>query len=113
MDSDDLSRGFLVSRVLGRGDASVDDAERGPSEGADSNGSAGGPREGGSWGPRGISVSADEGVMDQAQRTEREPRPKSDEMARLVEEDDTEDEIWTSTQDTNRMPDNIKTHGPK
>lgn len=93
VDSDDLSRGFLVSRVLGRGDASVVDEERGPVEGVGSNGSAGAPKSRGKWGPRGISVSADEDVMDQTQRPEGDSRVKGDELAAFVEEDDNRDGI--------------------
>ena len=113
VDSDDLSRGFLVSRVLGRGDAGADDEERGPIAGTGSNIRAGTPNKGGNWGPRGISVSADEGVMDQAQRSERGSRAKGDEMAGLVEEDDSDDEIWNTTQDTNGRAEDTQTHTPK
>ena len=101
VDSDDLSRGFLVSRVLGRGDASVDDEERRPVEAAGSNASAGATKKRGNWGPRGISVSADEDDMNQTPRPE---GAKRDELAVLVEEDDSEDEIWSSNQDTNGRP---------
>lgn len=96
VDSDDLSRGFLVSRVLGRGDASVEDEERGPVGGVGNNGSAGAPKSRGNWGPRGISVSADEDVMDQTQRPEEsegESRVKGDELAALADEDDNRDGI--------------------
>ena len=101
VDSDDLSRGFLVSRVLGRGDASVDDEERRPVEAAGSNASAGATKKRGNWGPRGISVSADEDDMNKTPRLE---GAKRDELAALVEEDDSEDEIWSSNQDTNGRP---------
>lgn len=93
VDSDDLSRGFLVSRVLGRGDVSVEDEERGPAEGVGSNGSVEAPKSRGNWGPRGISVSADEDVMDQTQRPEGEFRVQGDELTALVEEDDNRDGI--------------------
>ena len=107
VDSDDLSRGFLVSRVLGRGEPNVDDEERGSVDGVSSNGSTGVPTKGGKWGPRGISVSADEDMMDQAGQTEGDSRTKDDGLAGLVEEDDSEDEIWSSAQDTNgRLVDN-------
>lgn len=64
VDSNDLSRGFLVSRVLGPGDAGIEDEER---LGLDTTGydsRAPAPRKGVSWGERGISVSADEVVVD-------------------------------------------------
>lgn len=107
VDSDDLSRGFLVSRVLGRGEPNVDDEERGSVDGVSSNGSTGVPTKGGKWGPRGISISADEDMMDQAGQPEGDSRTKDDGLAGLVEEDDSEDEIWSSAQDTNgRLVDN-------
>ena len=113
VDSDDLNRGFLVSRVLGRGDANVDDEERGPVVGAESNGHPGAPKKKGNWGPRGISVSADDDVMDQAHQSERVSRARGDEFAGLTEEEDNEDEIWSSNQDANGRPENTQTHRPK
>ena len=113
VDSDDLSRGFLVSRVLGRGDAGPDDEERGPIAGVGNTIRAGAPKQGGNWGPRGISVSADEDVIDQTQRAGRESLAKDDELAGLVGEDDSDDEIWNSTQDTDGRADNTETHTPK
>ncbi len=107
VDSDDLSRGFLVSRVLGRGNASTDDEERVPVDGAGSNDIARAPKKRGNWGPRGISVSADEDVMDRIQQPGGEIRGNGDELAAFMEEGDSEDEISSSTQDTNsRMDDN-------
>ncbi|CAF9940825.1 MAG: hypothetical protein ALECFALPRED_008879 [Alectoria fallacina] len=77
VDSDDLSRGFLVSRVLGRGDTSMDDEERGPVDGVRNNGSAGvATKKGSNWGTRSISVSADEDVMDQTQQPGRKLQSK-------------------------------------
>lgn len=62
VDSEDLNRGWLVSRLLGRGRASMDEEER-PAIGT--NGDIRRPiSHGGRWGARGISVSADEGVLD-------------------------------------------------
>ena len=113
VDSDDLSRGFLVSRVLGRGDAGIDDEEQGPVVGEGTNGSAGAAKRKGKWGARGVSVSADEDVMDQTQQRNGESRVKGDELASLVEEDDREDEIWSSTQDTNGKPYDDTTHAPR
>ena len=60
VDSEDLSRGFLVSRVLGRGVEAVDDEERIGTNGPDDR-SAGSRKA--RWGPRGVSVSADEGII--------------------------------------------------
>lgn len=110
VDSDDLSRGFLVSRVLGRADPSVDDEERGLVDGVNGNGSAGAPTKGGKWGRRGISVSADEDGVDQTAQPEGNSRTDDDGLAGLVEEDDSEDEIWSSGQDTNGRLEENHTH---
>lgn len=62
VDSEDLNRGWLVRRLLGRGRASMDEEEQ-PAIGT--NGDIRRPiSNGGRWGARGISVSADEGVLD-------------------------------------------------
>lgn len=61
VDSEDLSRGWLVSRVLGRDRDSFDE-ENGNTENAATNGTTKAPR--GGWGARGVSVSADEQVLD-------------------------------------------------
>lgn len=110
VDSDDLSRGLLVSRVLGRGDTSMDDEERGPVDGVRSNGGARALKKAGNWGPRGISVSADEDTMDETRQREGNSRAKNDGLAGLEEEDDSEDEIWSSAQDTNERLDDNNTH---
>jgi len=79
VDSDDLSKGWLVKRLIGqRRGEEHDDVE---SESANfndhsHNGSATDrprPKTTNSWGPRGISVSADDGVHEvEAQRQDRE-----------------------------------------
>ena len=61
VDSEDLSRGWLVSRVLGRDRDSFDE-ENGNSENAATNRTTKAPR--GGWGARGVSISADEQVLD-------------------------------------------------
>ena len=61
VDSEDLTRGWLVSRLLGRGRDSFDE-EDGNAENAVANGITKTAR--GSWGARGVSVSADEQVLD-------------------------------------------------
>ena len=110
VDSDDLSRGFLVSRVLGRGDALVDDEERNPVDGAGNTSRAGAPQKRGNWGPRGISVSADDGGMDQTQQSKGRIQAKGDDLAALAEEYDSEDEIWSCTRDTNGSLEANSTH---
>jgi hypothetical protein len=71
VDQDDLRKGWLLSRVFGNkhvagvGDETEgDDEEAAPALGG--NGSTRKPR--GKWGARGISVSADEGVLDAESR---------------------------------------------
>lgn len=95
VDSDDLSRGFLVRRVLGRKDASADE-ENGD---ADSGVPSSKPKAQGRWGPRGISVSADdESVNANRSNTFKTPRAdikdanERDEMAAMLKDpDDYED----------------------
>ena len=68
VDSDDLSRGFLVNRVLGKATQQDDEEEAGGAGGAAENGNAGRKSNGqGRWGARGISVSADD-TLQEAQR---------------------------------------------
>ena len=62
VDADDMGRGWLLRRIFGRGYETVDDEENAP---PGENGAEGGRRNGRpKWGARGISVSADEGVLD-------------------------------------------------
>ena len=79
----------------------MEDEERVPVNGAGSHGDAGAPKNRGNWGPRGISVSADEDVMDRTHQPEGDTRTKEDDLAALVEEDNSEDEIWSSAQSIN------------
>ncbi|KAI9849397.1 MAG: hypothetical protein M1838_000170 [Thelocarpon superellum] len=86
VDSEDLSKGWLVSRIIGTKHVDHGDEEAPAADGADSR-----PKPAGRWGARGISVSADEGVVDvlskkQASST-REPGTE-DELAGILEEDD-------------------------
>ncbi|KAF2236345.1 hypothetical protein EV356DRAFT_498334 [Viridothelium virens] len=78
VDSEDLSRGWLVSRLIGPGRQDLEDEER-QSASNDSTEPGNGSARTGSrsthnkWGPRGISVSADESVAeanDRASRTQ-------------------------------------------
>lgn len=64
VDSDDLSRGWLVSRVLGTGRDSIDE-EEGNVQGGPQNGATKPGR--GRWGARGVSVSADDQSSDSHQ----------------------------------------------
>ena len=106
VDADDLRRSWLLRRIFGRVAPRTDDddgdEESGPLHGGDEHG----PRRSGSrpkWGARGISISADDGVLD----AEREHLAQSegvtdgavdpdarmkdpDELARALDEDDDE-----------------------
>ncbi|KAK4691862.1 ER lumen protein retaining receptor, partial [Lecanoromycetidae sp. Uapishka_2] len=112
VDSDDLSRGFLVSRVLGRGDAAMDDEERaGTNESHD--GSAG-LRKAGKWGTRGVSVSADEDVSESRPKSQgkgrlKEPTNSDDGLAGLMDSDNSEDEDASPENHTGLT--NGNTHG--
>ncbi|TQN72872.1 ER lumen protein-retaining receptor [Colletotrichum shisoi] len=102
VDADDLSRGWLLNRIFGkRIDVQSDDEESAPALGDDD----GQTRRGGrpKWGARGISVSADEGVLDTDRDNQRQaeeldgvvdPDAKMkdpDELARVLDDDDDDD----------------------
>lgn len=70
VDSDDLSKSFLVRRLIGRNSSSTDDDIADDDEGLarQENGIVRPPaRTGRSWGQRGISVSADDTLPDREQ----------------------------------------------
>ncbi|KAK1980829.1 ER lumen protein retaining receptor [Colletotrichum cereale] len=82
VDADDLRRGWLLNRIFGkRIDTQSDDEESAPALGDDE----GQTRRGGrpKWGARGISVSADEGVLD----TERDNQRRAEELDGVVDPD--------------------------
>ena len=106
VDSDDLSRGFLVSRVLGRGEAVTDDEEAG--EGLSPGIASPTSKRAGRWGPRGISVSADEGVLDTQPKAKARDHPaglkaNDSEFAEMLGDDASEDSQSPSNQ-TNGSP---------
>jgi ER lumen protein retaining receptor len=71
VDSDDLSRGYLVSKLLGPGRDFTDEEgndERRRGEGISAGPRAWAQRAAQTWGRRGISVSADEDLDDPASR---------------------------------------------
>lgn len=116
VDSDDLSRGFLVSRVLGRGDTAVEDEERAGTDAAGH--SIAGTRKG-KWGPRGVSVSAqdsaDEGILDSRAKTNAKGRPRTsnndeDGLAGLMNSDDSEDDDTSQNNHENSFTDGNR-HG--
>ena len=112
VDSDDLSRGFLVSRVLGKAAPPDDEEEAGGSDGAAENGNAGHKSNGkGRWGARGISVSADD-TLEEAQRPSKDNKvsyadardAKDDEAAHILSEDE-EDAFSGLARDSNNHSD--------
>lgn len=92
VDSDDLRRGFLVSRVLGQADSGMDDEERAGLDGGSNNSSAPALRKPGSWGARGVSVSANDDLVDTPGK-DKSSKPYGDGLADLVEDEDSEDDV--------------------
>lgn len=88
VDSEDLSRGWLVSRVLGKGRDSMDE-EEGHTQG-EAQGRSTKPG-GGRWGARGVSISADDQVLEpnstpKKATYEDEANASQDELSHLAEE---------------------------
>ena len=117
VDADDVSKGWILSKVFGnkRIVGNLDDDESAPALGDDiENGRRpGAPRAGSNWGSRGISVSADEGVLesesdrifqeqeegivDAADDADPDAKMKDpDELARILEDDDSDDGVLSS-----------------
>jgi len=104
VDSDDLSKSWVLRRVLGRHTADeVADEEARPALGDEGEEDGAGTaaaaaRRTGGWGKRGISVSADEGVLAAERERGRSPmRPDAemrdpDELARILDEEEDESE---------------------
>lgn len=85
VDSEDLSRGWLMGKVLGRGTADLDEEDRVATNDEDHTQT---PRHVGSrsgWGARGISVSADEGISDSRGPRSRPLPVDADSLARPEE----------------------------
>ncbi|KAH7313663.1 ER lumen protein retention receptor [Stachybotrys elegans] len=78
VDADDLSRGWFLRRIFGKIPTQEEDEESGAAFGAgNGNGNGNGTRGGRpKWGSRGISISADEGVLE----TERLTREDDDRL---------------------------------
>ena len=124
VDSDDLSKSFLVRRLIGkRGNQNgADDGEFTEEDAAlarQENGTIrpGGPDRGNSWGPRGISVSADDTLAthqgdgaadaqmvdpshfedeDYDDDADAPPPPAKDEPPKAVADEESEDEVHSS-----------------
>ena len=98
VDGDDLSKSWVLSRVLGQRDASVDEerpSRRGGYQGigAEDDGdaeyegrTAGTGRPAHSWGARGISVSADDDVLADLERSRRDGPVNADSTLRDPDE---------------------------
>lgn len=91
VDSEDLSRGWLLSRLLGHQGGSLDEEDRNGSNGNATNA----PRTPGrgKWGARGISISADDEVQDPwhsetAVSPERDSKPKPSGFSEILEDDE-------------------------
>lgn len=96
VDAEDLGKSWVLRRVLGRRTADeVADEER-PALGEE--GGEGAERRTEGWGRRGISVSADEGVVEAERERGRAPMRVDaemrdpDEMARILDEEEEEEE---------------------
>ncbi|KAM4068059.1 ER lumen protein retaining receptor domain-containing protein [Hirsutella rhossiliensis] len=98
VDADDMRRGWLLRRIFGKNVDVADDEEGAPALGGQG---GDGRREGRpKWGARGISVSADEGVLDAERRNRADaedldegvdPDAKMqdpDELAKALDDDD-------------------------
>ena len=79
VDSDDLRSGWIVGRFLGRKSMDFDGEHDEESAGARTQGPVrgGAQNKNNGWGPRGISVSADEGVLEAEGRSSRKKAPGS------------------------------------
>ncbi len=116
MDADDLRNGWLLRTVFGHKPlvGHVDDEESTPALGRSDEGAPNAPgRTGSKWGSRGISVSADDGVLagererqnsflgqeqgvvDASTGAETDPDAKMrdpDELAKILDDDDFDDD---------------------
>ncbi|MCJ1257723.1 hypothetical protein MMC24_005549 [Lignoscripta atroalba] len=91
VDSEDLSRGWLVGRFLSRGGDTVHEEDEIDGHGTEDGRPHKTVGSGGHWGARGISVSADEGVLDSPQPQKKRGYPgditaRKDETANFVED---------------------------
>ncbi|KAI9884886.1 MAG: hypothetical protein M1823_003327 [Watsoniomyces obsoletus] len=99
VDSDDLRNSWLLRRVLGRKVTSIEEDDF-DEDGPNVNGAAenGFPsqriKKGGRWGPRGISISADDDVVNGSSTTKNgrgNQNAGGDELAGVLEDDDDDD----------------------
>jgi hypothetical protein len=105
VDADDLSRGWLVSKILGRPSMNAEEESRPALDDVeDEAGVTPAPKRSGvsNWGKRGISVRADDGILADEGRRQREEEAAinapdatmkdPDELARVLDDDDDEEE---------------------
>ncbi|KAH0557121.1 hypothetical protein GP486_005091 [Trichoglossum hirsutum] len=97
VDSDDLSRGWLLRRIFGSGRGESLDEEERPSLGGDDEPVGSGRARRTGWGIRGISVSADEGLLDPSQIKKTRVHPgdslaRDDELGDILQDDDDYDD---------------------
>jgi hypothetical protein len=120
VDADDLSRGWLISKILGRPSMNVEDEEAQPTlDGEEDGDVTPTPKRASNWGKRGISVRADDSILaEEGQRQgERDTaidapdaRMKDpDELARVLDDDDDEEdgEVLPSRADAGTKPSGI------
>jgi hypothetical protein len=117
VDADDLSRGWLISKILGRPSMNEDEEAR-PALDDEDGETAPTPKRPSNWGKRGISVRADDSILADEGRRQREQdtainapdaRMKDpDELARVLDDDDEEDgEVLPSRTDAGVKPNGI------
>ncbi len=98
VDSDDISRGWLVSRVIGGKNSDPDEEETGTGPEQSGDGGSTEPAHGRVWGRRAISVSADD-TIPSVQKNHQQHR-SSDELAdpQSFEDDENEREGISRTE---------------
>ena len=102
VDQDDLSRGFLVGKIFGRAGGDVD--EESARNDAGRNGTANTKANGGRWGKRGISVSADDELThaDGGSKGANASKAQSDDLEDFVD-DESDEEPSQQQQNTELM----------
>lgn len=122
VDADDLRRGWLLRRIFGNKHLAQDeDEESAPALGGRVGGLGGRAASRAKWGSRGISVSADDGMLDHEEgvmsdddaaedaRAMRDP----DELARALDEDDDEDGASSQKKSSSRQQQQHQQQGGK
>lgn len=102
VDADDLSRGWLIGKILGRPSMNEDEEARPVIDGEEDGETTPAPKRASNWGKRGVSVRADDSILaDEGQRQrERDTAIDAsdarmqdpDELARVLDDDDDEED---------------------